>query len=293
MASSSLQLRVLRIALQRCRCLSAPLQSMFCFARTDAKGLPLLRHMSTAGTGTRIDSSVSGPRSGGNSGRPVTDSSEVCGPYARTADRSQSPPRLSSSSLALTASDLIRRAPRRRVRTAQLFLEGGLAEGSSAKLLLGRHGATGFFPGRLTGLCASLPEPGDKPEIALVQALSMHGLSLRPEDLERRAVFEFLEADDPGTINEDWLCYAKIQGTPDLHATLDWQPLWVPADSVPYHQMPVDDAIWYPPFLDGKRLGGRFVFDGRRLVSCAVWELSRSEERVLLCDRKLNTECTE
>ncbi len=43
-------------------------------------------------------------------------------------------------------------------------------------------------------------------------------------------------------------------------------PLWTPIDEIPYHEMWVDDAIWLPWLLDGKRFSGRFIFDGDAML---------------------------
>ncbi len=53
-----------------------------------------------------------------------------------------------------------------------------------------------------------------------------------------------------------------------------WTPEWVPIDAIPYCKMPVDDAVWYPPVLDGKYMTGRFAFEGTAMTHCAMWEVT-------------------
>merc|ERR1712181_183528 len=148
------------------------------------------------------------------------------------------------------------RTTKRCVRSAQLFL---VDKGPPSSLLLGTHSAAGVFPGRMTGICAELD--GDVTvEAVLVAAAAKHGVSLLPEKLERRAIFEFLEVDDPDTVNEEIVCYAQVdslQGEKTLNSTDAFDPCWVPLDAIPYLRMPVDDAVWYPPFIAGRRLAGR------------------------------------
>jgi len=43
-------------------------------------------------------------------------------------------------------------------------------------------------------------------------------------------------------------------------------PLWTPLAEIPYDEMWVDDAIWLPWMLEGKRFAGRFLFDGDTLL---------------------------
>ena len=52
---------------------------------------------------------------------------------------------------------------------------------------------------------------------------------------------------------------------------------WFKQDEIPYSQMPADDAIWYPPFLNGQKMRGFFNFDAEEdptlLTSCRVEEV--------------------
>jgi hypothetical protein len=52
-------------------------------------------------------------------------------------------------------------------------------------------------------------------------------------------------------------------------------PLWTPLAEIPYDEMWVDDSIWLPWMLEGKRFAGRFLFDGDALLdeeSCVLSE---------------------
>lgn len=57
------------------------------------------------------------------------------------------------------------------------------------------------------------------------------------------------------------------------------RPEWFAIDSIPFARMPADDAIWYPAFLAGKRMRGRFHFagDGTTLLSHEIEEVDRIE----------------
>ena len=56
----------------------------------------------------------------------------------------------------------------------------------------------------MTGLCASMDQSSPE-EVIRVEALK-YGLVLN--EIDRRAMFEFLEEDQPGVINEDWIVYS-------------------------------------------------------------------------------------
>ena len=62
---------------------------------------------------------------------------------------------------------------------------------------------------------------------------------------------------------------------------LTWIPEWVPAEKIPYYKMPVDDAVWYPPMLEGKSLGGRFAFNGVTLTGSVLWEMNQEEKETV------------
>lgn len=50
-------------------------------------------------------------------------------------------------------------------------------------------------------------------------------------------------------------------------------PLWVPLDAIPYEKMWEDDKHWLPLVLAGKKLLGKFVFDGERMISKKISNL--------------------
>lgn len=47
-------------------------------------------------------------------------------------------------------------------------------------------------------------------------------------------------------------------------------PLWTPLDRIPFGEMWADDALWLPLMLEGKRIDGRFVFDGEAMLAHAL-----------------------
>eukprot|EP00929_Paragymnodinium_shiwhaense_P061565 TRINITY_DN30758_c0_g1_i2.p1 TRINITY_DN30758_c0_g1~~TRINITY_DN30758_c0_g1_i2.p1 ORF type:complete len:186 (-),score=28.58 TRINITY_DN30758_c0_g1_i2:70-627(-) len=161
---------------------------------------------------------------------------------------------------------------RSRTYSAQLLLREG------NDVLLGEHTKAGLFPGRLSGLIADSYKPGQDAGLeALAAAAKNYGIDL---DLTRcRAVgrMEFVEADAPHEVSEEvqFICdaVAAVRATMKAPANASWLPQWTPLDDIPYGRMPADDRLWYPSVLrDGKRVGGRFTFDGELCTSCVLWE---------------------
>ena len=53
-------------------------------------------------------------------------------------------------------------------------------------------------------------------------------------------------------------------------STAEADPLWTPVDRIPYDEMWEDDRIWLPHMLAGRRVTGRFVFDGDVMLDHAL-----------------------
>lgn len=58
------------------------------------------------------------------------------------------------------------------------------------------------------------------------------------------------------------------------HETDEAIPLWTPVDAIPYGEMWEDDVHWLPLLLRGQCFQGRFDFDGDRMITCEVEEVS-------------------
>ena len=43
-------------------------------------------------------------------------------------------------------------------------------------------------------------------------------------------------------------------------------PLWTPLDAIPFNEMWVDDALWFPHLLAERPFVGRFLFDGDAML---------------------------
>ena len=54
-------------------------------------------------------------------------------------------------------------------------------------------------------------------------------------------------------------------------------PIWAPLDEIPYDRMWEDDVLWLPLLLEGRRFTGRFLFEGDKMLDCAleVYPLAR------------------
>jgi 8-oxo-dGTP diphosphatase len=53
-------------------------------------------------------------------------------------------------------------------------------------------------------------------------------------------------------------------------------PLWFGVDEIPYAEMWADDELWIPRMLAGQRIGGRFLFEGDRMLDYVLEDAPES-----------------
>ena len=120
------------------------------------------------------------------------------------------------------------------------------------RILLVRH-KTGEMSGYYTGLLGEISENETPQEAAIRIAQDMCGISV--QEAELRAVFEFT-FDDSDAETEYEYYTTLYNGRPQETAHI--KPEWFEIEKIPYLLMPGDDAVWYPPFLQGKLQRGKF-----------------------------------
>jgi len=117
--------------------------------------------------------------------------------------------------------------------------------------------------------------PGEDPAAAAVRfGREQAGIAAGPAD--HRATFIFS--------SEAWGRARELEFVAESHSGKPREsdavvPRWFAFDEIPYDRMPADDAIWYPPFLAGKKMRGRFDFapDGETLLAHQVKEVAPDE----------------
>ena len=170
------------------------------------------------------------------------------------------------------------------------------AEGDipSREVLLGLWGPDAPFglSGRYTGLLGQVDPSIDRTleDAAFRHAYNLGGVHIASREcLEKRAIFHF----DVDVEEHEYFCNASFvpqntavcssdqshhgddaKAAPSMMTSL----AWFKQDEIPYNQMPADDAIWYPPFLNGQKMRGFFNFDAEEdptlLTSCRVEEVA-------------------
>eukprot|EP00397_Hematodinium_sp_SG-2012_P045642 GEMP01051332.1.p1 GENE.GEMP01051332.1~~GEMP01051332.1.p1 ORF type:complete len:188 (+),score=32.02 GEMP01051332.1:159-722(+) len=135
------------------------------------------------------------------------------------------------------------------------------------KVLLGRHSSSHLLPGRFTGMIGEARTSESLEDAAkrvLVENCGLHTSG----PFETRAILQFVEKDGSEIIEYEMFLQDNGAGLPtktELMTEIEWYTF----PSIPYAQMPADDRIWYPPFLEKARAApftGRFTFDGEICV---------------------------
>ena len=144
---------------------------------------------------------------------------------------------------------------------------------ATQRILLGLH-KSGAWQGAYTGFLDEV-RPEEDPVFAAVRITrEKAGIVVPPGDY--RATFQF-NSEAWGTAQEFEFLAESHSGQPQESGTV--RPEWFALDAIPYARMPADDALWYPPFLAGKRMRGHFDFapDGKTLLRHQVEEIEADD----------------
>ncbi|RLF00053.1 MAG: NUDIX hydrolase, partial [Thermoprotei archaeon] len=100
-------------------------------------------------------------------------------------------------------------------------------------------------------------EEGESPEEAAAREV-LEEVGIRVLELERAGVLEFYSIGG----EPDWVVYVyrsrKFEGEP--RPSDEAEPRWFKARDLPFNEMWVDDRVWLPHVLAGRRVRGRFWF---------------------------------
>ncbi len=116
----------------------------------------------------------------------------------------------------------------------------------------------GFGAGKWNGFGGKL-EPGETiEEAAKRETLEECGITI--DDMEEVGIHEFVFRDTPDELLEVHV-FRVMSFTGDPLETEEMRPQWFSNDTLPLEKMWADDEFWFPLFLSGKRLRGKFFFD--------------------------------
>lgn len=105
-------------------------------------------------------------------------------------------------------------------------------------------------------------EAGETPEQAAIREVEEE-VCVTPLGVSARGTLSF-EFTDGYTLHAHVFVASGFRGTPQ--ETNEAFPIWYPLDSLPFHEMWADDALWLPHVLAGRSVTGRFVFEGDTML---------------------------
>jgi len=125
---------------------------------------------------------------------------------------------------------------------------------AARRILLAYH-TMGDYAGSYTGFLGEVRDDESAAATSMRIAREQSGIDLVGPQL--RAIFRFSSADWE-TVDEYEYYVESYAGSPRESAEV--RPEWFGIDDIPFTQMPADDALWYPGFLNGVRQRGSFRF---------------------------------
>lgn len=142
--------------------------------------------------------------------------------------------------------------PRERAVLCFIFKQGRL-------LLI--HKKRGLGAGKINAPGGKI-EPDESPHKAAVRE-TQEEVGLTPHGLEEVGELRF-QFTDGYSLHCTVFLADDCAGEPV--ETDEAVPFWCDAKAVPYDEMWADDTLWLPLALAGKRICGRFVFDGEKML---------------------------
>ncbi|MBI2637699.1 MAG: 8-oxo-dGTP diphosphatase, partial [Candidatus Sungbacteria bacterium] len=121
------------------------------------------------------------------------------------------------------------------------------------RVLLGMK-KRGFGEGRWNGFGGKI-EPGETIEAAAKREL-FEEAGLLAQILKKRAIFEFEFDGNPEVLEIHVFSVPSFEG--EATETEEMRPQWFLKNELPFDSMWPDDRLWFPSFLEGKSLTGKF-----------------------------------
>ncbi len=129
----------------------------------------------------------------------------------------------------------------------------------------------GFGVGKWNGYGGKV-QPGETLEQAMLRELQEEsGVTAAAPDLEKVAVLQFYFKHD-ASFNQEVHVYLLRRWQGEPVESEEMKPQWFALGDVPYADMWVDDPLWLPQVLQGKKLEAEFYFNDDA-SACETYEV--------------------
>lgn len=130
------------------------------------------------------------------------------------------------------------------------------------KILLGMK-KRGFATGKWNGFGGKV-EVGESTDEGAVRECNEE-VEMNPNDLKLMAVLDCYHESNVNA-NQRVNVYISRGWTGEPVETDEMKPEWFKVEDLPYDKMWVDDKIWLPMILEGKKVKAEFLFDGDKIL---------------------------
>jgi 8-oxo-dGTP diphosphatase len=127
------------------------------------------------------------------------------------------------------------------------------------------HKKRGLGAGKINGPGGRI-DPGETPRRCAVREVREE-LHVTPTGVRQAGELRF-QFTDGYSIHGYVFTATGIQGEPE--ETDEAKPLWVSEKEIPYGQMWMDDRIWIPHLLAGRKFVAKFLFDNDTMLGCEI-----------------------
>lgn len=127
------------------------------------------------------------------------------------------------------------------------------------------HKKRGIGAGKINGPGGRL-EPGETPLACAIREVEEE-VGITPTGLDPAGELRF-QFTDGLSIHGYVFRASGFRGEPV--ETDEALPFWTTLDAIPYERMWADDVLWIPHMLAGRRVDGRFLFEGDRMLDHAL-----------------------
>lgn len=132
----------------------------------------------------------------------------------------------------------------------------------------------GFGVGKWNGVGGKIQDGEDVKNATIREVQEEIGVDILSDDLNGSGTLEFHFKDNP-----DWDNFCHIFTTTTWSSepmeSEEMRPQWYLANAMPFAEMWVDDHLWLPPVLAGKKIRAKFLFDaeGKNILDSHILEI--------------------